>query len=72
MVGHLTLGTSAALQAFIELHFHSFHLGRDRLEGILVLLLALQCLIECPLLLADLKKEEILPNASYPSSLSPT
>ena len=62
MFGHLAFWTPAGLEAFSQLHLHGLHFGRDGLERVLVLLLALQSLVESPLFLTDLNEKRDLTN----------
>lgn len=62
MLSHLAFWTPAGLQALAQLRLHGLHFGRDRLERVLVLLLAFQGFVEGPLLFADLNKKGDLTN----------
>lgn len=62
MLSHLAFWTPARLEALAQLHLHGLHLGRDGLEGVLVLLLAFQSFVESPLFFTDLKEKGDLTN----------
>lgn len=51
---HLALGGLVRLQALIERSLDGLHLGGNGLEGLLIMLLSLQSLVQTLLLLADL------------------
>lgn len=54
MCSHLALGALVGLQALIKRPLDGLHLGGNGLEGLLIVLLPLQSLIQTLLLLADL------------------
>lgn len=64
MFSHLALRAPAGLQTLTEFHLDGLHLCGDGLEGVLVLLLTFQGLVETALLFTDLEKNRTLPNVS--------